>query len=67
MCSNACDASAKLISEARIDFDGNRTLRPLQLLRGHVRGVASLAFHPNEALIASGSGDGTLRLWEVPV
>ena len=32
---------------------------------GHTRGVASLAFHPNGVVVASGSGDGTLRLWEV--
>jgi len=42
-----------------------RTLIPIRQLRGHTHGVASLAFHPNGALVASGSGDGTLRLWEV--
>lgn len=34
-------------------------------LKGHERAVAGLAFSPNSRRLASGSFDGTLRLWDV--
>lgn len=34
-----------------------------QLLSGHTDKVNSLTFHPNGQLLASGSNDGTLRIW----
>ncbi len=38
--------------------------RPHTLLKGHKKGIQALAFSPNEdGLIASGSSDGTIRLW----
>lgn len=37
--------------------------RPMQ---GHISGVQSLRFSPNGKLLASGSSDGTVRIWEVP-
>ena len=40
--------------------DGNE----LMSLPGHGRGVSSLAFAPDSTMIASGSPDGTVRLWE---
>lgn len=39
----------------------------LATLKAHTKPVLSLAFHPNGALLASGSGDGTIRLWGVTV
>ncbi len=34
-------------------------------LEGHTRPVVALAFHPGGGLLASGSGDNTIRLWGV--
>ena len=39
---------------------------PPARLAGHPGGVYSLAFHPNEPLLASGGRDCLARLWDVP-
>jgi WD40 repeat protein len=44
------------------DVAGGRELAPLI---GHQAGVACLAFSPDGGTLASGSGDRTLRLWDV--
>jgi WD40 repeat protein len=36
------------------------------LLQGHTLSVYSVAFAPDGQTLASGSGDGTVRLWGVP-
>jgi len=38
---------------------------PIALLEGHSHSVTSVAFSPGGSLLASGSGDHTLRLWDV--
>lgn len=39
--------------------------KELHRLVGHSKSVWSLAFHPTEHLLASGSFDGTIKLWDV--
>ncbi|HEY9647110.1 MAG TPA: WD40 repeat domain-containing protein, partial [Chroococcidiopsis sp.] len=38
---------------------------PVKVLHGHTNWVWSLAFSPDGAILASGSDDGTLRLWAI--
>jgi serine/threonine protein kinase/WD40 repeat protein len=45
-----------------VDFTTGRSVR----LRGHHDDIAALAFTQDETRLASGSVDGTIRLWTVP-
>ena len=40
-------------------------LLPIITLRGHKRGIWSVAFSPVEKAIATASGDHTLKLWSI--
>ena len=44
-------------------YDPN-TGRTKQVLQGHSDWVRSVAFHPNGRILASGSNDKTIRIWE---
>lgn len=42
------------------------TGRTLVVYKGHRRAITSLAFSPQGTILASGSRDGTIKLWDVP-
>ncbi|KAI8575566.1 hypothetical protein K450DRAFT_261266 [Umbelopsis ramanniana AG] len=61
----------KLPSEAEVEVeDADSESRPKMWrakhnLRGHLDCVRSVSFHANELLIASGSDDGTIKIWDL--
>ncbi len=42
------------------------TARGVKVLEGHQGMVYNVAWHPNKRILASGGGDSTARLWQVP-
>jgi parallel beta-helix repeat protein len=46
-----------------ITFSDNAHYRYVAELKGHTKTVCSIAWSPDDSLIASGSVDGTVRLW----
>src|SRR5262249_21994783 len=51
-------------SDGRVLISGPQR-QQVTVLRGHHAAVHSLAFSPNADLLASGSADSTVRLWDV--
>jgi WD40 repeat protein len=49
-----------------LTFDGSTAAQPVSYrLVGHSNQVIGIAFSPNSQILASGSGDGTIVLWDV--
>jgi WD40 repeat protein len=46
-------------------WDARQTAAPLQVLDGHENSVQSLAYSPQRLLLASGSADKTVRVWNL--
>lgn len=46
-------------------WDARQATTPLQVLDGHENSVQSLAYSPTAVLLASGSDDKTVRLWDL--
>lgn len=69
-CCLAVDSSGEVVAAGAIDtFDvyvwSMQTGGLLETLSGHEGPVTSLAFSPTETLLASGSWDKTVKLWDV--
>jgi len=58
-------ASGTWAGDNRVVIWNLDTGRRLYTLRGHKSGITSLSFSRDSALLASGSEDGTLRLWDL--
>lgn len=57
---------SELVSNRAIGVNTGRLLKEIATLDSHEYAVNSLAFTPDGALMASGSRDNTIRLWEMP-
>lgn len=49
----------------RIKVRNTVTGEEIRVLEGHKKDVTTLAFHPDKRFLASGSVDGTIRIWDL--
>ena len=57
-------ATASNVDATAIIWNAN-TGKRLKTLTGHTRGINSVAFSPDDKILASGSSDGTILLWDI--
>jgi len=53
------------LSKSNNNTSSNSSLTLRAILKGHKRGVWDVAFSPHDRVLASGSGDGTVKLWSL--
>ncbi|KAF9792082.1 WD40 repeat-like protein [Thelephora terrestris] len=49
------------------EADGAKLWKPKRTLRNHLDAIRTIAFHPSELCLASGSDDNTIKLWRMDV
>lgn len=63
LASGACENSG--MANVPVHLWSLETLEKLVSFEGHTRGISALTFSPDDTVLASGSDDGTILLWDV--
>lgn len=62
----AAGTSGAAVLRWAVDVDGGAPVALRPITDGFGGSVHSVAFHPERSILATGSGDGTIRLWSTP-
>jgi len=55
-----------VISKPSINLSALSNIKAVRILEGHQEMVYNVAWHPTKKILASGGGDSTARLWQIP-